>query len=300
MKTLIGFSLGLALIASGAQAQKIDKATAVVAEQDRHVAEGRAVQVTLQQTEIATTIELGRVATAGYGGGVIGMILIDTIDDDNRDTMSQTLRAKAQALAEPLRLALRDFDVDAVALAATRAGVAKPDWFQAREVIGSKEPWARGRALLLASSDASQFAYVRYRYELSPDFSQIRVIGEITLMPRNAGRPAGVPETLYRQRILSVVQLRTRSYEPRENVALWSAENGKLAKAGLTAAFGQFEQLIPYALGLGQRDIDALMGKKREKAFAAGFYGPLIARNTSSSEDVLIWADGLVHVQSVP
>lgn len=295
MKTLIRLWIAVALTTTAAHAQKAEKPLPVLAEQDRQVPGGRVVQQILRQTEIYTSVETGRIAPAGYADSLIGALIMNDINDDIRDTTRSSLSSKAEAVALPLREALRDFDVDALALSTTRAAVARPEWFQARDVLATKDPMP-GNTTLLASSDAAQFAFIRYRYELSPDFSQIRVIALITLERRQAG--TATPPPIYRQRITSVVQLRTRSYEPMENVAQWSAANGKLARAALTAAFGQVEQIFPYALGLKQADLATLGAKSHEKAFAAGFYGPLIAWN--GPEDLLIWSNGLIHVQTVP
>jgi hypothetical protein len=304
VKTAIGLCIAFALATTGAQAQKAGKLLPVVAEQDRQVSGGRAVQLTLRQTQIETSIDIGRVANynyAYYDYGIWSPFFGD-VDDDMHDMLRKAQRDKAEATVVPLRKALAGFDVDAVALAATSAALAKPDWFQPQTIIVAKDTEGEARVAFLASSDAPQFASIWYRYELSPDFSQIRVIAEVTLMRRRRAGDAGSdPLTpIYRQRILSAVQLRTRSYEPRENVASWSAENGKLARAALTAAFGQFESLLPYALGLGRKDLDVLADKRHEKAFAAGFYGALIARNPNNPDDILIWANGLIHVQSTP
>ena len=299
MRKTIGLWIAVALLTTGAHAQKADPIQPVVAEQDRHVPGGRAVQIALPQREIDTMIDAGRVAQSPFGGSLLGAFAMDSIRDDNRDTMQRALFDKAEALADPLRQTLRDVDVEALALATTRNALTKPDWFEARDVTATRDP-SGGFASLLASSDAAQFALIQYRYALSPDFTQIRVSAEITLRTRPAAKDTRAAVPLYRQRILSIVQLRTRSYEAHENAARWRADNGKLARAALTAAFGQFEQLLPYTLGLRQADVAGLKAKNREKAYAGGFYGTLIARSAANPEDILIWSDGLVHVQPVP
>jgi hypothetical protein len=300
----LGTAIILAFAPTLAPAQKASKAPLVLAEADRQVSGGRVVQVALRQSEIEASIDIGRVANYNYGSGYAydyrnpawGFLFGDT-DQDMHDMLYSNQRKASEALVAPLHKALEGFDVNALALAATSAGLAKPAWFQPRSVGFDPD-----RTTFLATSDAPQFALVWYRYELSPDFSQIRVAGEITLMRRRRAGDAGSDPLLpiYRQHILSIVQLHTRSYEPKENVALWSADGGKRAKAALTAAFAQFEALLPQALGLGQKDIDSLSDKRHEKGFAAGFYGGLIARGATDPDDILIWSGGLVHAQSLP
>lgn len=298
-----GAALLISAAPSGALAQKAPRTPVVLAETDRQVPNGRVVHLALRQTEIATSIDIGRVAKYNYVyyNGLWTPFLGD-VDEDMHDMLRKAQHDKAEAIAAPLRNALAGFDVDSIALAATSTALAKLEWFRPETVTLARDTETEARVAFLASSNASQFAIIRYRYELSPDFSQIRVVAEITLMRRRHAGDRGSDQLtpIYRQRILSAVQLRTRSFEPIENAASWGAEGGKLAKAALTAAFSRLETLLPYALGLDQAEVDTLLDKRHEKAFAAGFYGALIGRDAADRDDVLIWADGLIQVQSIP
>ena len=297
MRIAAGLCIALMLAPTAAMAKEVP---AFVAVGDRAV--GRTLQLVVPQSQIETNIEVGRVASDSYGGGLIGQLIIQSMDD-KKETMSRSLHERAEATVGPLREALRNFDVDGLALATTRAAVAKIDWFQAQDLIAAKDPSLQARAAFLNASATSQVAFITYRYDLSADFTYIRVIADISLVrkpPRNGAQPASPPEPFYAQSISSIVQLPSPSYEHGENVARWSAGDGKLARASLTAAFGQIERLIPYALGLGQADINLYMAKNRPKAFAAGFYGPLIEKGEGSPGGTLIWSNGLVYVQSAP
>jgi hypothetical protein len=150
----------------------------------------------------------------------------------------------------------------------------------------------------LTSTGSPQFAVIGYRYETSPDFTQIRVIAEIQ-MGRTAAANGGAAalDPFYRQQVTSIVLLREPSFEPAENVAKWSADDGKLAKAALSAAFSRLEQLIPLALDFRDSDIKAFTAKNHEKAFAAGYYGPLVARSADRPGETLIWVNGLLNVR---
>lgn len=301
MRSLIVLCAVLAMVpsAAGAAAKPADKVPVALADADRNVAGGRSVRLGIEQNRIETTIDLGRVAATPSDGGLIGAIIIGEKDADRRRLMRGALRDKAEATVRPLREALTGFDVDALALATTKAALARADWFQALEITASREPY--NLATFVASRPTAQSAFIDYRYEVSADFSQVRVIADIALARKPpAGKSASPSQILYRQRIASIVQLAMRSYENDRNVASWSADGGKRARAGLTAAFGQLEQLIPYALGLSQAEISAFTAKKREKAFAGGFYGPLIARGQDKPNGILIWADAFVHVQDIP
>jgi len=302
LKTLKGLWLALVLVSGSAAVASSLPKPIYLPEQDRKIEGERPVRLVIEQSQIDTSFDLGRVAFAGSGGGLLGALIV-AAHDDRRKTMGLAEHDKAEAYAGPLRSALRDFDANALALSATKAGLAKSDWFQAQAIATSSDPSSAGDAAFAAANPSPQIATIVYRYELSPDFSQIRVLGEITLTKhdgKNHDADTAPTNLIFRQRVLSVVQLGTRSYEPRENVARWSADGGKLAKTALTAAFGQFEQLLPYALGLSEKSVGDLTAKNHEKAFAAGFYGPLIAKTGDTPGDVLIWSDGLVQVHTLP
>lgn len=264
----------------------------ILSQADRSVVGGRAVQIIIPQSQIETSIDAGRIARPP-SGGLLDTLIVYSLND-KRSIMERTLRDKAEATVAPLRQALGGFDIDALAFAATKAALAKPEWFQPQIITIGRDPSPSGRAAFAGASATPQVAFVAYRYELSPDFSNIRVTAETTLA--NRATPSDKP--LYRHAITSIVQLRAPSYEHRENVARWSADGGRLAKTALATAFKQIERLIPSALGLTQGDITAFSAKNREKAFAAGLYGPLIERSTDGSGAILIWSGGLTSVQT--
>jgi len=288
---LLAFCLAAAVAPTAVRAADVPN---VLAQRDRTIAGGRVVQVIVPQWQITTTIDIGRVAgdADSGGGGLLGAIVLSSMDD-KRKALSRASFDRAEATIAPLRKALQGFDLDALALATSKAALAKPAWFQPSSVELSKS-----RSLDVPTAESAQAAMITYRYETSPDFTQIRVIAEIELRLAGA-KPGGKPvrDPSYRQQVSSIVLLREPSFEPAENVAKWSAGDGKLAKAALTSAFGRLEQLIPFALDLSESDLKAFTSKGREKAFAAGYYGPLIERRADRPGETLIWKDGLVNVQ---
>ncbi|MFA6115760.1 MAG: hypothetical protein WC729_17320 [Sphingomonas sp.] len=296
MRIAAGLCIALLLAPAAVAAKDVP---GVIASGDRAVA--RSLQLALPQDAIETNIEVGRVASDSYGGGLLGALIIESMDD-KKETMSQSLHERAEATVKPLREALKTFDVAGLALATTRGAVAKTDWFQAQDIIVTDDPSPRSRAAFLNASATPQVAFVTYRYDLAPDFTYLRVIADIALVrkPAAGARSTSLPEPFYGQSISSIVQLRTRSYEHGENVASWAASDGKLARASLTAAFGQIERLIPFALGLGPADIKLYTAKNRPKAFAAGFYGPRIDIGEGAQAGTLLWSNGLIYVQPAP
>ena len=308
MKKLIRLCVVVALLSTGApvaaKKEADAKAPPVLAEADRATPGGRLVLSNLYQREIETSVFVDPIARTPYSDSYWygGWGWIRGIENNNQDVIAARLVAGAERNAVPVRTALSDFDTDALALATTRAALAKPDWFQARDVTGSSDVFAISKADFLAQNAAAQIAFIRYRYDLSPDFTQIRVLAMLSIERQplgKDGKPAGKPVAIYRQNIMSIAQMRAPSYEARDNAKRWAADNGKLAKAALRTAFGQFERLFPFALGLNQTQITAFNDKKSNKAFAGGYYGALVARDADQPDAVLIWKNGLVHVQPV-
>lgn len=307
MDRLTGFSLAALFVLSGATsalaAPKPPEAPAILAEKDRTIAGGRAVQMIVAQQQIGTSIDIGRVADDDSGGGgILGSLIIGAMDD-KRERMTENAQVRADATVAPLREVLKDFDIDALALATTEAALRTPEWFAPQTIDATREVSPAGRLAFVTATQAPQLAFVTYHYGLSPDFTQIRVNAEIAIARRIAGKgdkPDSTAAPFYRQMISSVVELPTRSYAHDANIAQWSANEGTLARASLTAAFAELERLIPYALTLSAADMKRFAAKDHDKAFAAGTYGPLIARDADGRGGVLIWYKGLVHVEPAP
>lgn len=287
---ILALALASAPVGAGAR-----DAPLVLAGTERDLAEGRAVLVTVAQDRIATSFDVGRVAPNSSGG------LLDTLiiaaRDNRREILSDSASRQAEATVRPLREALDGFDVDALAVAATQAALARVPWFRPQEIKISKDETTQARHAFGSSADSQQLAFVTYRYDLSPDFTQIRVFADIAVARKTKG---GRLVTLMEQRLASIAQLSRRSYDHRENVAAWRADDGALAQAALTGAFAQFEWLVPKALELREPEITSLTDTRREKAFAAGLYGPLVERGHTRPDDVLMWSGGLVFVQTMP
>jgi hypothetical protein len=297
LRLLIGLCLAAIVSPAAMAAPEPAKPSAIVPERDR-AADGRAVQIVLAQKWIETSVDVGRVASSAGGGGLIGAIIIESMDDKGR-RMRDAAAQKAEATVAPLRQVLGDFDADALVLATTRAALGQIGWFRARDIALSKGASADGRRVFAASADTPQIAFVVYSYGLSPDFTQIRAVAEISLIHQAKDRARGAaPSPFYRQTVTSVVQLDRRSYAQEDNVAAWAADDGRRARVALDKAFGSLERSIPYALNLTEAELHRLTGKDREKAFGAGFYGPLIARDPDGG--MLLWSKGLVHVETLP
>lgn len=308
MHKLVVYCLGCLLVAAPAFAGREPPAPMALAEHDRVIPGGRAVLVELSQAEIGTEVDVGRVISDAnqYGGGLLGALILSA-SDDKRERLTSMEMEKATAYVAPLRREIKDFDFDGLAVAATRSALSHLDWFGARDPKWVKPSSDGDRRALISAAGTKQLAAIAYHYFLSPDFTQIRVVADITLWQPAATRSVTAQPTLaalYGQRITAITELRKRSYEPAENVALWSADNGKLARESITAALARLEQLIPFALDLNQGDIDALAreksNKKADKIFAAGFYGPPVTTFPGVAGEKVIWSQGLISVMPTP
>jgi hypothetical protein len=284
LRTVLGAVVAIAMLSQSALAKERHDPPIYLADAQRSATVLRDIDVEAPQRDIETMVDLGRIAPNAGGGGLIGAIIIES-SDDRRKRMTASQAAIADATAAPIRTQVRSIDVEALARTTTRSAFAAVPWFNLRPVTAQP-----------AAAQAGQVALVSYRYALSPDFSQVRILATVALRPYS---PGSALNPLLRMRLLSIVQLRTPSYEPRENATRWAADEGNLIKTAFKNGFAKFGDLIPYALSLDAAQARAIVAKGREKAFAAGFYGELIARGPSPG-DVLIWSDGPVSVQTLP
>jgi hypothetical protein len=263
---------------------------AVLAPAERAVEGGRTVRVGVPQVSIATTIDAGRIAPNNGGGGLLGAIIIES-SDNRRDRIEGSLDQQAEATVRPLRDALLGYDVAALAQTASENGFRSIDWFDARSFTRLGDPETPGQ------NAAAQQAAIDYRYELSHDFTHIRVIADMVIFARNA--PKAKAPLRYRQTIISLVQLPTRSYDHTQNVRMWSADGGKLAKAALALGFERIGQNLPYVLNLDAAQFAAVTDKKQQGAFFAGFNGPMIRRANDGSDGVLFWSKAFIYGETL-
>jgi hypothetical protein len=257
---------------------------------------GRAVEVLVAQSEIKSDINPSNLAVA-TGGGLLGGLLAAS--------QNAARAKKAEATIGPIRTALSGFDAEALALETTKQAVSETAWLQPTAITFSKDSSVLGKSAFIDSSGAAQVAFIEYSYDLSPDFSSVRVVA--TLQFANKALPAGdvgKPETrlspgklAYAQSITSIVTMPGASKDAAANAALWSANDGKAAKAALALAFAQVHKLLPRTLALSAADIKAMNGKDKHKDFAGGFFGRV--QETSPSE-TLLWANGFIDAQTLP
>jgi hypothetical protein len=262
-------------------------------ESGRAVDGGRSLEVVIAQAEIKSNINESNI-TAATGGGLLPALIDAKINSD---------RAKrAEVEIQPLRAALTGFDVDGLAIQTTQGALAKADWFQAKPATLSRDSSITGESGALDASPTGQMAIFEYSYDTSPDFASIRVALRMQLANKAVSQ-GDKPESrlkprnlAYSQKIVVVVSLPSASKDAVQNAGRWSADNGKLARQALTAAFGRLGDLTPRTLALSQADLKA-MGGHDKKYIVMGGFGGRIQEQTAS--DTVLFDGGLIDVQTL-
>lgn len=284
LRTILILGLCAGLHSAGAdasQGKRIDPVT--LSAKDRTSADQFEVRVLLTQAAIETSIDVGRVARPP-SGGLLDTLIVYSLDDKKK-ILSTSLKDKAEHTIKPIRGALSGFNVDALALASTAKALTAIDWLRAG-------PPALRKEMSYTSQPDENVAEISFRYDLSPDFSSIRVFADVRLARNSA--------VVFKQTVTSIVQLKKRSFEHDENALLWSEDEGKRAKEAIVESFRQMEQLIPIAMNITSADLNAFGNKNREQGFAAGYNGPIIKRGGLSPDDILIWSNGLLFLHFLP
>lgn len=300
-------SLALAFAPTVASAQTAP----YVAPEARVVEPARPVAAILPQERIAASIELGRILFPSHGGGALGSLIIASTDR-NPEKLAANAAAKADVQITPLVEALGAFDAGMLAHSATAAALDGSAWIGAgppelfagmpRENVrmpvdstvsmtfangsfGSEANDTPGamrwqdaadhaqRQFAAAHQGASELASVTWRYEMSPDFTFVRVIADIALRKPGAAAPS------YGQQLISVVKLHRPGFVEEESVARWAAGDAALARTALTSAFVRAGEVLPHILALDAAGYASATDLKRESVTSAGYHGPVLLRD---------------------
>jgi hypothetical protein len=249
------------------------------------------VKVLVAQAEFKTDINPSNVAVASGGGLIPGLIAA---------SQNSSRTKKAEKAIAPIRTALVDFDVDALAIDTTKAALAQVPWMKPAAVSFSKDASPSGRSGMLDKS-AGQVTFVEYSYDFSPDFSTMRLVAKIEVADKaSSAATRGRPEArvsnknlAYAQRATAIIWL-SQPGEKIENAQRWAAAEGKAAREGLIKAFGNIQKLLPRTLALSDADVQRMADKRNPKSEAGGFAGRVQA---SSQPGTLLWSDGFIHAE---
>ena len=295
MRLWVHAGICLAIAGACAGSAAIAAPSPVVTGEMHAVPADRAVQVLVAQSEIKSNINPSNIAVA-TGGGLLGGLMAAS------QNASRT--KKAEALIEPVREALIDFDVDQLAQDTTRAALAQVPWLQNAPISFSKDSSPVGKSGSLDSIGASQVAFVEYSYDFSPDFAELRVVAKVEFADKAMPAAATKPEArvnrknlAYAQQATAIVSLPVPVDDKAANVAQWSADGAKLTRAALTTAFADLEQLLPRTLALTTDEVKAMGAKTNAKGKAGGFAGRI---QESPTGVTLLWGPGFVWYRDRP
>lgn len=287
--TLLSIVAALAL-ASPAYAQR-PRDWNTLQESARAVEGGRSVLVVIAQPEIAGAITPSNV-TGAAGGGLIPALI---------DSSIQARRASnAEVGITPIRATLFDFDVDELAIEATRAVTDGLPWFQPQSLTFSRDTSPFALSAALDTAPTGQVAIFHYAYELTPDFATLRVSVFVSLANKAMGSLRQPEQRLlfrnlaYNQTITSWVQLANPT-TPEENARRWAANDGALVRDGLTTAFAQLTTLTPRAMQMTGAELQAAA----QAARTTNAQHPRARIIEEGPSGALLWDGGLVHVQTL-
>jgi hypothetical protein len=303
--------LAIALIAGCSVQPAFAQTERYVPQAQRAAEQARPLAVIIAQEELATSIQLGRIVPTE--GGLIGALtnrrpeilaqnaaakahgfgqplLTALAGFEARDlALAATERVLAQtpwfASASPQVYVGRSMAATAENPAASRGDSTVSMTFEigfvgneANDTVGALN-WNRERGRLerefaAAQSDAKELAIISWRYQLSPDFTNMQVIADVSI------RASGAPQRLYEQQFISVVKLRRPSFVEEESVAIWAANDGALAREALRMAFVRVGETLPAVLALDkQAYANAIDPKRNPRATGGNFSGPQLLRD---------------------
>jgi hypothetical protein len=242
--------------------------------------EERAVRVLVAQSEIKSDINSSNLGIV-MGGGLLGGLMAAA--------QNSSREKKAEELIGPLRTALIDLDIDAMAQSAARSGIAAVPWLSGAAVSFGKDSSPVGKSEFLDSNTTPRVTFVEYTYDLSPNFDSIRVVATsntankaLPVVPKSAKAPKPEdrlkPKNLaYAQSVTVAVLLPNADPKNKEaNAAAWAANNGELARKGLAQAFAEVAALTPRTFALTDADIKAMGDKTRARAGYEGLQGRVV------------------------
>jgi hypothetical protein len=299
MKIMLRASVLVAVGICGAAAQARDVSPqSFIAEAMRATPGNVAVRVEVAQAEIKSDINPSNIAVA-TGGGLFGALIGAAVDSAKAK--------KAEVLITPLRNALTGFDVDALAIDTTKAELADISWIGLNAAPFSKDSSKASESAYLDTIAGNQLAVVSYSYDLSPDFSSIRVVEHISIARKASVNGAGAAikpvdrlsdrNLAYSQSVTSVVTLVGATKDKDPNAALWAADGGKRARAALITAFAEVNRLARRSLNLTPDTINGMNSKANQRIVAGGYSGRQVAGEATGT--TLIWAPGFVSEQAV-
>jgi hypothetical protein len=225
--------------------------------------QSRAVNVILAQTGVIAGYVPSELKGIAVYGGLSGLIA--------EDMQNSSRAGRANKLTVAINTQVGDLGVDALAQKSAAEALAGVSWLSTSPVTFSKDGSAAGKSAFLDKAAADQGVFVEYAYDLSADFSTLRLIETISIARRAALASKIKPvdrlrpeNMIYSQSIVVSVQIPGTMYHAKEdNAALWSANNGDRLRRALTQAFATATRLTPKTLEVSYRSAYELAANTR-------------------------------------
>jgi hypothetical protein len=256
----------------------------------RAASDGRDTIVVSPQTGVGSDIVVSDLLASMPEAHALG--IADGLLNDSR-------KRHAEAINQPLRDAIKDFDFDAIALEDSTSALRGIPWFGLATVRLTKDAGEKSLRTMVAAESTKQVAVLVYEYGTNPDCSAIVVKASVRIAERPDGRAAGAGSALpganilYSRPVRGVVFLSDASTDPKKNIQIWSANAGEAAREALRLAAASVEALLGRSLQQSQTDITEL---RRGKDFVNihGFMGTLLEESAAGT----VVADrGLTYIQ---
>lgn len=285
----------MALPAKLAAKPNLSKGPLYVAEAERAVTGGRAIQIVLDTPEIGAMVELGRIAETSSSGSY-GNYYWSAGPFNEAAGISKLAAHEAEVRIAPLRKALDGFTGGNQAIEAARGGLAEAAWLQPHPLEVLSRPRNSNPLDFVDAAPTDQVGMLNIGFFLSHDGSQIEARADFRLLRKVRKK---VTMIAY-QTAISMVQLPKPSFDPNTNVRTWSANNGEPARHAITLAKARLGKLIGRMLALNATDVAAYAQPGTTMAQAAGRYGPVLERGQDGPGSLILWSRGLVAAQPLP
>jgi hypothetical protein len=211
------------------------------------------VVVRIPQKEIDAQIVVANSSAATAQYGLLGALISSAVDAG----VNASRASDAEAAVRPLRDALLGFDFDAAFRQDLERQLASVPWLAAQGTTVSKQGDVDHQRAVIVSSKAVNVLLVDTAYEMTPDFSALRVGAYVSLMP-SAPAPDGESRSQRQQRLLDATNPAKALYfdtitveaaleakgTPEANRARWAADGGEALKRALPFEAAELARLV--------------------------------------------------------
>jgi hypothetical protein len=256
----------------------------------------RDVRLVVPQEVLRFNVARSSISTFAGAGAGLTFLLDEKI---NADRM-----ARSAAAIAPIREGMAGLDADALAMAASNKALAAMPWIKGQLPAGEpiRDSSLGGLERVLDSAETPQVVIFECIYDLSPDFSALRV----TLHVRVANRapPPGKKSAMrieprymaYDQMVASIFLLDKPAKDVEANARRWAADDAALARRAVRTGFTDLSLLAGQAFSLSDADVKSMGDTNRKTITVGGIRGRL---QEEGPDGRLLYNGGLVRVRTV-